>query len=254
MKAKDKQRPNYAFHNPYNYALMGGVGAIGILTGNWWMLVMGASLEAVWMMFAPDSAVLKKLAWDPRYQAEQKALAENRFQQILQALSHEREQRVRRLLASKFEISRLSSNNPSFSAELLREELDKVNTLSVLYAEMAFTLERYENYLAAVNIKAIENEIRRLESLVAGPAGDIARKNLEILEKRKEKLREISAYLTKAEAQLNLIESTFSLLADQVVTLQNPQELGSQLDELIDGVEAVRDVSRETERFLTEAA
>ncbi len=44
--------------------------------------------------------------------------------------------------------------------------------------------------------------------------------------------------------------SLFRLLADQIVTMRSPQELCGQLDELLDGVEAVRQTSRQTEKLL----
>jgi hypothetical protein len=89
----------------------------------------------------------------------------------------------------------------------------------------------------------------------AGDAGDqaartIARRNLAVVVKRLDKLQEIRRYLTVAQGQLDLIENSFQLIADQIVTMQSPQELSGQLDELLDGVEAVRETSRETEQIL----
>jgi hypothetical protein len=49
---------------------------------------------------------------------------------------------------------------------------------------------------------------------------------------------------------MGLIENTFRLLADQIVTMRSPRELGGQLDELIDGVEVVRSTAREAEALL----
>jgi hypothetical protein len=256
--SKGKARPpyaRYAFHNPYNYALMGGVGATALMTGNWWMLIAGAGMEALWMLFGPDSKALRKLVWDKQFSEEQRAAAAAKLQQMMGRLSDQRRYSFERLLATRDEIMRLSANNPSFTADLLRGELAKLDTLSDLYVELATTAERYDEYLERVDLRDLERESRRLEDAIEGPAGDVARKNLQILDRRKEKLREISDYVTKAQAQMSLIESTFQLLADQVVTLQSPHELGGQLDELIDGVEAVRDVSREAEKILqTDAA
>ena len=65
-----------------------------------------------------------------------------------------------------------------------------------------------------------------------------------------DKLGEISQFISKARGQMNLIDNTFQLLADQIVTMRSPKELGGQLDELIDGVEAVRTTARETEALM----
>ena len=56
--------------------------------------------------------------------------------------------------------------------------------------------------------------------------------------------------ISQARGQLELIENTFRLLADQIVTMRSPTELSGQLDELLDGVEAVRQTTRETDRLL----
>ena len=46
---------------------------------------------------------------------------------------------------------------------------------------------------------------------------------------------------------MELIENTFGLLADQIVTMRSPRELSGQLDDLADGVEAVKTTARETD-------
>jgi hypothetical protein len=78
----------------------------------------------------------------------------------------------------------------------------------------------------------------------------LAQKNLDVLLRRKEKLTEINHYVQKAYGQMELIENTFRLLADQIVTMRSPRELGSQLDDLLDGVEAVKSTARETDVLL----
>lgn len=259
MKGEKQKKPSYAsmaFNNPYNYTLLGGVGAVALMTGNWWLALFGAGMEGLWMLFAPDSKVLRKGVWDPQFRQEEKELIEEKLLRLHNSMSygHDYDQ-FTLLLATRTNILQLLTKNPSFTESLLLEELDKIDTLLTLYAEMATVSQRYRGYLKQVDLQGIERDIRRLEGQASGPAGGIARKNLEILERRKEKLREITDYLPKAQAQRDLIENTFQLLVDQVVTLRSPQELGGQLDELIDGVEAVSAASRETEKFLqTEAA
>ena len=63
-------------------------------------------------------------------------------------------------------------------------------------------------------------------------------------------MKEIRRYLSVARGQLDLIENSFQLIADQIVTMQSPQELSGQLDELLDGVEAIRQTAHDTERIL----
>jgi len=74
--------------------------------------------------------------------------------------------------------------------------------------------------------------------------------NVAVLEKRRERIAELRRFVEKARGQMELIENTFQLLGDQVVTMSSPGELGGQLDELIDGVEAVRSTAREAAAFI----
>jgi len=115
------------------------------------------------------------------------------------------------------------------------------------------TCARYAQYLTSVDLDEIERDLRRYHQIVDKGEADkraLAQKNISVLEKRKEKYAEIRGYLSSARGQLELIENTFRLLADQIVTMRSPQELGGQLDELLDGVEAVRQTTRETDRLL----
>jgi hypothetical protein len=71
-----------------------------------------------------------------------------------------------------------------------------------------------------------------------------------VLAQRKDKCEELRGYLFSASSQLDLIENTFQLLADQIVTMRSPQELTGQLDELMNGVESAKNTAREAERML----
>jgi hypothetical protein len=106
-----------------------------------------------------------------------------------------------------------------------------------------------------MNLSEIEQDIRRytLQSEKL-PVGDerrkVAQKNLEVLLSRKDRYMDLRRNLQTARGQMDLMENTFRLLADEIVGMQNPSELGARLDELREGVAAVQETSRETERFM----
>ena len=112
-------------------------------------------------------------------------------------------------------------------------------------------------------LRELESDRRRWEAIVKkqdsvqdtvqskrNSETDIARKNLAVIMKRFDKMKEIHHYLTLARGQLDLIENSFQLIADQIVTMQSPQELTGQLDELLDGVESIKQTAADTERLL----
>ena len=244
-----------AFSNPYNLSLVaGGLGA-ALLTANPFLALATLGIEAIWLLHAPDNARLRHILWDPRFDKLKKALEAQDRAKRMAGLPQMARDRVDALVARQDEIRRLAAENPSFAGDLLRDELVKTDRLVDAFVEMAMTCARYESYLQAVDPAQLERDRKRYGQAVTDAGTDeaqagVARRNLAVVTKRIEKLKEIRRYLTTARGQLDLIENSFQLIADQIVTMQSPQELSGQLDELLDGVEAVRETSRETEQLL----
>jgi hypothetical protein len=249
-----RQYLKMAFANPYNLSLFLGALGASALTLNPLMALGAVGLEALWLLHGPDSDRLRHLLWDPRLEKLRKALEEQDRAGRLANVSDEDRARVETLIGRQEEIRRLAAQNPSFTGELLRDELVKTDRLVDAFIEMAITCSRYERYLKSVDAAVLEKDRTRYEG--AARSGDpgqaaIAQKNLAIVVKRLEKLQEIRRYLGVARGQLDLIENSFQLIADQIVTMQSPQELSGQLNELLDGVEAIRETARDTERVLS---
>jgi hypothetical protein len=110
-----------------------------------------------------------------------------------------------------------------------------------------------------VDLDALDTHRARLERDVklgreGDPQVELTKKNLAIILKRQEKMKEIGRYLGMARGQLDLIENSFQLIADNIVTMQSPQELTGQLNELLDGVESIRQTALETEAMISTMA
>jgi chemotaxis protein histidine kinase CheA len=252
---RDRPYLKTAFANPYNLSLfLGGLAAAGV-TFSPFLAVIVVCLEALWLVFAPGSKLLQKLLWDPQFDEAQKAQAQAARAARVEALTEYDRARVRALVARQEEINRLAAQNPSFTGELLRTELGKTDRLVESFIDMAITCGRYEQYLESVDLAEVERSRQRWERVAQKGAKDdeetnIARKNLAVIMKRLDKMKEIHHYLMVARGQLDLIENSFQLIADQIVTMQSPQELTGQLDELLDGVESIKETAADTERLL----
>jgi hypothetical protein len=247
----------YAFLNAYNLGVLGGTFAVAAATQNWWIAAVGAGLEGLWMLFAPDSKLLQK-AWFDKYHDKMKL--EGRaaeIEQKLAGLPQQEAERCRGLQATRDQILTLAQDNPAFTQDLLLRELGKLDHLVMSFLDLAATCTRYSYYLRSVSIGDIEREMNRFERLVENAEEEekkaVAQKNLSVLAMRRDKYAEIAGDLQVARGQLDLIDNTFRLLADQIVTMRSPAELGGQLDELIDGVETIRQTARETEKFMAAA-
>jgi len=244
-----------AFANPYNLSLLTGGLAAALLTANPILALGALGLEAIWLLHAPDSRRLRALLWDPRFERLKRALAAQERARRMAGLSDTERARVAAIVERQEQIRRLAAENPSFATDMLQEELAKTDRLVDAFVEMALTCDRYVSYLRAVDADGLDRDRKRFEKAAADAGDDaaqagIAKRNLAIVVKRIEKLEEIRRYLKVARGQLDLIDNSFQLIADQIVTMRSPQELSGQLDELLDGVEAVRQTNREAEQFL----
>ncbi|MBA2501606.1 MAG: hypothetical protein H0V27_01885 [Pyrinomonadaceae bacterium] len=244
-----------AFANPYNLSLfLGGLAAAGLTLSPLLALVV-LGLEILWMVYAPGSKLLQRLLWDSQIDKERLAEVQAALQARMQSLTEGDRERVQELIARQVEINQLAAQNPSFTGELLRTELGKTDRLVEAFIDMAVTCSRYEQYLESIDLNELEHDRQRWERVAKQGAKDdegtnIARKNLAVILKRFDKMKEIHRYLMVARGQLDLIENSFQLIADQIVTMQSPQELTGQLDELLDGVESIKQTAADTERLL----
>lgn len=244
-----------AFANPYNLSLLAGGVAASLLTGNPIPGLVALGGEALWLLHGSDSKTLRRILWDPRLEKVRLALEEQDRNEKMKNLPDSEQDRVRGLVAREQEINKLAAQNPSFTGELLRTELVKTHKLVESFLEMALTVNRYENYLGTVDVKALERDSLRWKQRAdaeqsSQPERDIAKKNSNVIEKRVERVHEITRYLGVARAQLDLIENSFQLIADQIVTMQSPNELSGQLDDLLDGVDSIRQTAIDTEKLL----
>ena len=245
-----------AFANPYNLSLLLGGVTASVLTGNPLPGLVALGGEALWLLHGSDSKTLRRILWDPRLEKVRLAIEEQDRNEKMKDLPENEQERVRVLVEREQQINKLAAQNPSFTGDLLRTELVKTHKLVESFLEMALTVNRYENYLASVDVKALERDSERWKQRAAAQQSsqaerDIAQKNCNVVQKRVERVHEITRYLGVARAQLDLIDNSFQLIADQIVTMQSPNELSGQLDDLLDGVDSIRQTAVDTEKLLS---
>jgi hypothetical protein len=247
----------YALANPYNLTLLGGAIVASVLTLNPLIAIAALGVEGLWLLHGSQSRFMQRLLWDPLYEKEKLEYEQRRRLAQVEKLSAGAQQRVLALIDKEKQIQQLAAQNPSFAGDMLRSEIVKTHNLVNAFIDLAVTCARYENYLASVDVGQLgqtqqhwQNVIDHSKDKADAIELDIAKKNLAIIKKRIERVSEIRRYLKIAYGQINLIENSFQLLADQIVTMQSPNELSGQLDELLDGVESIKETAQETEQIL----
>lgn len=258
---KDKifeKRPylKFAFGNPYNLSLFVGALVAAGITLNPVLALAALGAEALWLLHAPDSKRLRTLLWDPRFEALREKIEAEERRQKMEGLPQHLRERVEALVDRRNRIRKLAEQNPSFSQSMLQGELVKTDRIVEDFIDMAGRSTRYEEYLGSIDIRELERDRQRWETKIrtgkpGEPETEIAKKNFGIILQRLDKIREIRNFLSVARGQLDLIENSFKLIADQIVTMQSPGELVGQLDSLLSGVEAIRESTVDTEKMLS---
>ena len=226
-----------------------------MLTLNPILALATLGVEALWLLHAPESKTAAPPALGPALREGAPRIEAREREERMKVLPAQAAERVEALVARQEEIHRLAAQNPSFTGDLLRSELVKTAAGGRVRGDGA--------HLRALRALPRERRPRRSSSATASatrsgaaagsPAG--ARRREEEprgdREAASRRWRRSARYLRVARGQLDLIENSFQLIADQIVTMQSPQELTGQLDELLDGVESIRQTALDTEKILS---
>ena len=147
----------YAFLNPYNLSLFAGLILLGLLTGHHWIVVLACAAELMWLIFAPDSKLLRRVWFDPVFARAERAFADERCKRKVATLDGDAQQRVWRLAAQKTTIEHLARDNPSLTVDLLHDELARLETVIEEFVNLSISAERAEQHSRTFDF----DEIRR---------------------------------------------------------------------------------------------
>jgi len=256
VRAKPDEPPygRYAFLNPYNLSMFLGATALGLLTGHHWIVVLACAAELIWMIFAPDSKLLRRLWFDRTFARAERAYNEERCRKKVAELAPNDRSRLAFLAEQQGLIERLAKDNPSLTVDLLHDELAKLDALLEDFVDLAINAGRAEKHAQTFDFTAMRRSWHVYEQTASlYPIGDarrvVAEKNLSVLRKRRARYDDLCRSIQVARGQMELIEQTFRLLADEIVTMASPRELGGRIDELRVAVDAVRETADDTSRF-----
>jgi len=247
----------YAFLNPYNLSLVAGAGVTAAATGHWGIAVCAAASEALWMLFAPDAKILQRAFWDKRWALAKKDELEARQNEKYLRLTPQDQARAAALRDQRARIYQLAAENPSLTVDLMKDELAKLDDLLEDFLELALVCARCENQLRNFDLSAAQRSWQFYQQQMKSfPEVDdrhrVAQKNLEVLEQRKARMDSMQKNLQTARGHMDLMENSFRLLGDEIVTMADPTELAARLDDLRIGVQAIRESSQDTEEVYEE--
>jgi hypothetical protein len=249
-----RSRLSRALLNVWNAVIVVGGAAAAAATGKLWILSATAAAEAAWLGLAAHPILNRKL-FAGQYAAEDAAFAAKERAALVATLPTEDKDRLGRLELRRTDILSAARQNKSLEGAFAAADLYKLDELVNGFLDLASACARWERYLRAVDYDDLEGELRKAET-DAGRALDddgrsLARKNLAVLTARKDQLGDMRRKVGNARAQLDLIENSFKLIGDQVLVMRSPSpSLGRELDDLIVGVEAIREMTRDDDKLL----
>jgi len=242
-----------AFWNAWNLFAVAATLTVAAITRDPWLVAAGAGLEAVWMGVASQSPRVRRAL---RAQRGREAVLRTTQDEIGLLPSAERLV-VQQVASAAAEIQRECRENPRLGGELLAPNLDRLEETVAEYVHLSVLAHRCDLYLARADATRIARE--RDEWKAATTSSDeaarmLAEQNVAVLDKRLAMMGDIRAFVTRARAQLALVQNTVGLLRDQVLTLSTPRAVTRELDSLVSGLDAIHEATREVESALEKPA
>jgi hypothetical protein len=256
------ERPSYlkyAFANAYNLSLLGGAVAASAATSDWAIAVIAGGLEALWLLIGADTAPFRRWV-DRQHRARLLEAARVRRRQRILALPDQRDrERAIDLIAAHRDMGAELERNENWSGDLVRGEYDRLESLLDAWVDLAEAADRFEGYSRQFDVNRLKRDLQAQQRLAAVQGEDpesraLAAKNADLLQKRIGTLEDMVTLIQRTRGQMGVIENTFRLLRDQIVSLKVPQDIHGQIDEIVTNVDAVRSVLAEGDQSLRAVA
>ena len=170
--------------------------------------------------------------------------------EIFSQLRNQSQRRYAKLRKLKDQIQTNYQKLSYASQGILSSHVDKIDGLLDSYLDLLHQRERYRDFMDS----ATENRIlESIESLKKDMADDpdrvkaVKQRRLKVLERRLARFRKAHENLEIIGAQLSTVEDVVRYIHEQSWTLQNPEEVTTQLDTLLQEVEETQSSIREIE-------
>jgi hypothetical protein len=202
------------------------------------ILATAIGMEFVYLGTIPRSDYFRKLVQRRRLQERNTAREEKDLFYSLDTKSQ------KRFLIMKHISDRIRENFdkfPSTSQGLATTIKDKIHGLLTNYMLVLDSYTRFQQYVTSTREQHLTNEIveatQEVTDATSDKLRDIKRRRLAILKKRLERLKAAREKMQICESQLETIEDAIRYIYEQSITMNNPEEIGLQLDTLLTDVE-----------------
>lgn len=209
---------------------------VGLLANFTFTLAIG--IELVYLGVVPKTAIFQNKVHARLIKAKSQNVEEKELFYNLNAVSQ------KRFLVLKHISDKIQSNFEKFpitSSPAVKSLNTKIDELLSNYVVMLDSFERYEVYTKATQQSTLDKEIAELEeelnTIDSEKLKQIKTRRLNIIQKRRGKLRTARERMQICESQLETMEDALRYIYEQSITMTNPEQIGFQLDNLLQDVE-----------------
>jgi hypothetical protein len=244
-----------AFANQYNAILLGAAGVFALVTFSWVPLIIGAGVEALWLVLGTDTPFFR--AWVERQENDEaKQELAQQAAHALATLAPAYVERFRALEQIAQDINRMADDNPSLETRLIQGEMDKLGKLLNSFLQMATMHQRLSSYLAQNSETEIQRDINRCEQALAAEkereVRDSLQQSLGLAQKRMRQHTSIESAYKVVSVKMDTLEKSFRYLRSHILAIGKREELAEEIDGLILGVQSVEDLDAETDPLMEE--
>lgn len=251
------EKSNYlkeAASEPYNIWSMVLFLSAAAYTQDWIPLAAGVAVEATYLTVVPATNFYRRLV-ERRAAKRNQQLRRQQREEMVRTFEPRDREMVEFL---RFQKNKIYENYLKFTQ--LRDLPASIQVLDVMWEQFVDLLDIYrrrKNHLRSINRQSIQNQILQTQRSMPqadAPTRILMERNLEILQRRLQTFDEIEKSVRRVEAELQAIENKFSLINDQVVTMNSlggVAALDLNFDELLNNIEVTKQVLEETSPILT---
>jgi hypothetical protein len=170
-------------------------------------------------------------------------------------MSYEYKQRYRELEKVKQQTLDAVKTNKRLELGAIQPELDKIDGLLDSFVRVAIAHKKTTKYLETTKEEAVKKEIDEVKARIAADSStDPSIKEnlghqLEFAEKRLQEHQRVQQNEKALAVQLETIEKTMSYLKSKVMSFEKPEQLSSELSNVILGLEAAERTLAETDKI-----
>jgi len=245
--ASDSNETNYyteAAADQYNLIMMIFFVLSALVALNPAPLLIGTGLEILYLLFVPETEFFKRYVDKKKFnrRAEQ---AEQEREQRVRNLPHSQRRRYRKIDSL---IERTKDNLEESSEGLGDRMNDKLDRLRERYLWMMELVNDYAGYLSSLQSGDIQHEISEVEDRLQEASGEVQsalNERLNVLQKRFDRLDQVRQHHQIVKTQVQTVEDILRLIYESSMTMQNPQGISKQIDDLLFEVESTEEAVME---------